>query len=1420
MFDVNNPQPSISSISPANVVAGSGPLTLTVNGNGFVNGSVVNWSGSALSTRLVSGTQLSAALPGGDVAGSAADLVTVTNPAPGGGTTGGTPVTVNSPTPGISSISPQTVAAGAAATITLTGSGFESNSVVLWNGSPRPTTFVSSSTLQVSLSALDLQQSSEGQLAVSNPGPGGSTSSVVFLAVTSQPIPAISAVDIELTNPNGVCPQLSVTVTGSNFTPYSSIQANGVALPQVFQGSGGSTSIYNLLPEGFVSKSGALAFTVTNPGTPPATSAPFVYPASSPTLLGICAVPSPATIFPSSTFTAVVQPTEVNATGTETVSVGPLPAGLTTTNTTVPLPASGGLLHFQAAASLATGNDTVSLIGRAGSVTASGTLALTVSANAPPSFTLTQPAPGEVAVPIGGGGSTQITALSPSPSQNVLFDITPSVSGLPAGTTSTIVPAVISPGQSFTVTLNAASGAPVTQNNPVTVLATPSVGGSAATTSFLADVTQPSGSLPNSRTDFTATGGTPYAAVYDRTHDLIFASDPAWNQVEVLSNKTHQVIKRIDISFPQGLDITQDGSTVWVGTQSQQVYAINTTTFATNRHLLPQFQFQPWTDSQLVALSDGTLLLTLQSGYGNGIGSYAIWNPASNSLNKANITLPIGGGSNGPVWRSGDGTRIYTYGVDSVNCGLVIYNVATQTSSTSTSDEVCGFYTVNHDGSRLVSENNAAVGLYDSSLNLIGPVPLTEANSPYYFSGSFIFSNEGSTLYEVANGRIATIDAASLQLIGIAPALNAQSQFWATQPASPSPFGVDGNGMLLDIQAFGIGFEDTSFFQNYGNNTIPAPSAVTLSAYSGPQSGGTQISPYGAFTLTPDVWFHGTRGTAQLNASSLTITSPPSSTPGPVNLKYVYPDGTQLFTPLVFSYGPTPEYALTSGASPTGGAPGTITGWGMPVDSSGGSVTIGSNAATITSKATQYLPFTGEPFPTTSLNFTVPNGSPGWADISVTTPAGTGILPKALFYANSVTEYTSPDKLTSVLFDASRKQVYLTATDHVDVFSLSSKQFTSSLYPPAIGKTKQFTGLALTPDSSKLLVTDLQDGSLGVISPDTPANSYVIPITPEYSPYNNCSDGPLYVAASADQKAFVVTGSLPALSCPAQGDLYVANLVTGTAARPTPAASSPCQFGLFSLPFFDATSADSTSDGSEVVISGQPAAPSCLYSAQTGQYKNLQFGGISTQVSGDGNVLAGNNAAGAAGGSDIFGDLQGNRINSLAQPVPLYPSPSAATQANLPLYQPVLNSSGSLQYIAYPNYFEIIDVLHGRLLIRFSLTETIQNTAAPIAVDPSGRYVFLITTNGLTVVDLGEAPLAVGHLSQAVVSAGSQITIRGSGFDSSLTASVGAQAAAVSVTDQSTLTLTVPSALSGPADLILSRADGSTYIFQSGIIVQ
>ena len=70
------------------VIAGDPGFTLTVNGSGFVYGSVVRWNGSDRPTTFVSAAQLKAEIPASDFPAAGTATVTVFSPAPGGGLSG------------------------------------------------------------------------------------------------------------------------------------------------------------------------------------------------------------------------------------------------------------------------------------------------------------------------------------------------------------------------------------------------------------------------------------------------------------------------------------------------------------------------------------------------------------------------------------------------------------------------------------------------------------------------------------------------------------------------------------------------------------------------------------------------------------------------------------------------------------------------------------------------------------------------------------------------------------------------------------------------------------------------------------------------------------------------------------------------------------------------------------------------------------------------------------------------------------------------------------------------------------------------------------------------------------------------------------------------------------------------------------
>ena len=85
---VTNPVPTLTSISPTSVTVGFGEFDLTVTGTNFVTGSVINFGNTSLTPiGSQSSTSLTVEVPTNAFATAAVIAVSVTNPAPGGGTT-------------------------------------------------------------------------------------------------------------------------------------------------------------------------------------------------------------------------------------------------------------------------------------------------------------------------------------------------------------------------------------------------------------------------------------------------------------------------------------------------------------------------------------------------------------------------------------------------------------------------------------------------------------------------------------------------------------------------------------------------------------------------------------------------------------------------------------------------------------------------------------------------------------------------------------------------------------------------------------------------------------------------------------------------------------------------------------------------------------------------------------------------------------------------------------------------------------------------------------------------------------------------------------------------------------------------------------------------------------------------------------
>jgi len=274
----NNPVPAITKLQPSTVAANSGAFTLTVTGAGFVSNSVVNFSGNARSTTFVSATQVTAAILASDVASTGTPSVTVTNPTPGGGTSNPLTFTItaaNNPVPAITKLQPSTVAANSGAfTLTVTGTGFVSNSEVNFNGNPRTTTFVSATQVTAAIPASDVASTGTPSVTVTNPTPGGGTSNPLTFTITAanNPVPAITKLQPSTVAANSGA--FTLTVTGTGFVSNSVVNFNGNARTTTFASA---TQVTAAILASDVASAGTPSVTVTNPTPGGGTSNPLTF---------------------------------------------------------------------------------------------------------------------------------------------------------------------------------------------------------------------------------------------------------------------------------------------------------------------------------------------------------------------------------------------------------------------------------------------------------------------------------------------------------------------------------------------------------------------------------------------------------------------------------------------------------------------------------------------------------------------------------------------------------------------------------------------------------------------------------------------------------------------------------------------------------------------------------------------------------------------------------------------------------------------------------------------------------------------------------------------------------------------------------------------------------------------------------------
>jgi hypothetical protein len=226
--------------------------------------SAVNWSvnstpggNSTLGTISSSGLYTAPAT----IATGSANVSVVASSQSSPAITGSASIALSYPSPKITSVAPNAINAGSAATVvTIQGSNFTTASSVYVGTSAISTSFVSSSTLQATIPASSLNLAGALSVDVTNPQPGGGSSAsqqvnVVpqLVSVTPTSAPVGGSVALQLTgvdSSNASSVVVSFAQTGQTFTASSG----------AFTSSGGSPQLTLAVPSGLAPSSALAQF--------------------------------------------------------------------------------------------------------------------------------------------------------------------------------------------------------------------------------------------------------------------------------------------------------------------------------------------------------------------------------------------------------------------------------------------------------------------------------------------------------------------------------------------------------------------------------------------------------------------------------------------------------------------------------------------------------------------------------------------------------------------------------------------------------------------------------------------------------------------------------------------------------------------------------------------------------------------------------------------------------------------------------------------------------------------------------------------------------------------------------------------------------------------------------------------------------
>jgi len=1036
-------------------------------------------------------------------------------------------------------------------------------------------------------------------------------------------------------------------------------------------------------------------------------------------------------------------------------------------------------------------------------------------------------------------GATGATVVSVSGQNGFTGAVQVTLAGLPTGiATNPASPFNIASGVNVAIVFGAATNAP-TGNFTITAQGS---SGSLSHSATLALAVQASSAalLPRTtyaRTDAVAAFDDPPGEArhrriaYDATNKHVFVANRAMNRVEVFSAADHTRVAQITVPAATSADLSADGATLWVGTTTQQAVAIDTATLRARSRSsiqplvpIPNSVFDR--PEELLPMATGKIMMRLrQSAAAQSL--LAIWDPVANSLtNLTSVEPALFQNGLGAMARSGDHTKLIVAANDASGEATIFdASGAIIAGPRSFGVGTIPLVAANPDGTRFavefISAGTTQLFMLDGALNQVAaPVSLN--------AQGLVFSRDENSLYasESAAGAplIEIFDGHTIQPIGQVPDASIQDVHSEIEEA-------DETHLLFGIANRGVSFVDAasprtlpSFVPSFASPPAAQPSQ-------GPFTGGTAILLAGQnFESSAEIKFGQQIAPAPtVSATSIQVAAPPSVTNAAVNVTAYFPSAWLAVAPDAFSYGPQILEVLPSAGSKSGGDAIQIYGYGFASDPTQITVKIGGATATVQkvenviSIAPSLALDATYPFPLQRITLLTPPGTPGQADINVSSAAGTTTSARAFQYLQSVQVFAKPALYKFVLYDQKRQWLYLSSTDHVDVFDLAAAQFRATGINPPGGPPPNaaLRGLSISPDASQLVVADFGAQSVYLLNPDAGTGTTV----PVGGVAGFLNSGPARVAATSTQTVFVAMSGEGGSSAACSSCLSQLNL----------AASPPT---VQPAPQPEVT----TLTGAPLV---QPAANGntvfLVYDAATGGPVGTWSAGAPNQFTVSVAKEFAVDLAAASDGTAFASRATATEIRRADLTLSATPASPELEQIPTRVLVPglALHPTGALLYEPFltgpapatppatgiQGGVDILDAHTGRLRLRIFLPEPLAALSTDtdalhgsfLTVDETGRRIFALTTSGLTVVQLAGVPLSIGTISPASgpASGRTTLTLRGSGFQSGATVTISGKSAAATFVDINTLTVTTPPLTAGPQQIIVTDPDGDSYVLDA-----